>query len=454
MKVVIKQTIEKYNLVKQNDCIVVAVSGGADSMALLHALNELKNELHVRLVVAHVNHKKRDNSELDEALVKQVAAQYKLPCEVYELPKCESDLNFHVYARQHRYEFFKAVAAKYEASMIATAHHQDDQLETVIHRMLYYNTVSSLIGIRPKSVYEHLSIIRPIFELTKQDVYEYCQTNHVFYCEDESNESDDYTRNRIRHHIVPALVTESPSVYTHVSQISEQLNEDELYFMNEVSKLMKDVILTKTEARFSRQWLLSLPLSLSTRLLKELMYQLTKQLVSRSHVLDILKVCKQPKPNSSVPLPHYVHCFLEYDTVILTTTKDSTKPYNVTLTLNDKTLIPSGEIVFVSVNKVDEKTEKSCINEVFLCYNEIELPLKVRTRKPGDKIKLMHNKGRKKVKEIMIEAKIPTRLRDSWPIVVDNRDEILWIPLLKKSNYCQGMLEKDNIKIEIYDSEG
>ena len=454
MNLVIKHTIEKYNLLRQGDCIVVAVSGGADSMVLLDSLYKLKKIMKLSLVVAHVNHNKRQNSQFDEALVREVAKQYELPCEVYYLPKDELNLNFHAYARQARYDFFTEVAKKYHATKIATAHHQDDQLETFIHRMLYYSSLSSLVGIRPKTTFDNMTVIRPIFELKKEQVYEYCELFNVAYREDESNESDVYTRNRIRHHIVPALVKESQTVGQHVAQLSDQLEDDEQYFVNEVSKLKEMVTIKSNEFTFSRQWLLDLPISLSSRLIKDLLLKLTDTIVLRAHVLEVLKVCKQSKPNLNVSLPHGIHCIIEYDTVVLTKNRENMMQYEMPLTINDITLLPTGQILRTCVNKVDEKTEKSCINKVYLCYNEIEMPLKVRTRKPGDKIKLMHNIGHKKVKEIMIEAKVPKRQREHWPIIVDNRDEIIWIPLLKKSSYCQDVLNNYDVTIEIYNSEG
>jgi tRNA(Ile)-lysidine synthase len=116
--------------------------------------------------------------------------------------------------------------------------------------------------------------------------------------------------------------------------------------------------------------------------------------------------------------------------------------------LNSRTVLPTGSIVEVFENKVDEKTEKFCINKIHLCYNEIELPLKVRTRRPGDRIQLMNGYGSKKVKEIMIENKIPKLLRSSWPIITDANDQIIWIPLLKKSAFCHQKVEGHAITID------
>ena len=198
MQKVILETIKKYNLFEKNNSVIVAVSGGADSMALLHFMKHFATTHQLRLIVAHVNHKKRENSELDEILVEQVSRAYDLPYEVYYLPKTNEVENFHEYARNKRYEFFKSVANDYGAGCLVTAHHADDQLETQLHRFLYQNIPSGLIGIEPTTINEGLKVVRPLIAVTKKQIYEYCEKEQVLFREDESNKSDVYTRNRIR----------------------------------------------------------------------------------------------------------------------------------------------------------------------------------------------------------------------------------------------------------------
>ena len=140
MKQVILKTIKKYNLFEQKDSIVVAVSGGADSMALLHFLLQIKKRYDLHLIIAHVNHKKRANSDLDEELVQTISKYYGLSYEVYHLPNQERYDNFHEYARRERYRFFKQVADKYHATHLATAHHADDHLENQMYRFIYQST--------------------------------------------------------------------------------------------------------------------------------------------------------------------------------------------------------------------------------------------------------------------------------------------------------------------------
>lgn len=448
MKQVILKTIKKYNLFEQKDSIVVAVSGGADSMALLHFLLQIKKRYDLHLIIAHVNHKKRANSDLDEELVQTISKYYGLSYEVYHLPNQERYDNFHEYARRERYRFFKQVADKYHATHLATAHHADDHLETQMYRFIYQSTTSGLIGIEPISSYEDLTVIRPLIGLTKEQIYQYCDEYNVLYREDESNDSDAYTRNRIRKYIIPALKQESPSVYQHSRLISEQLSEDEKYFSSQVDSLMVQVIQRKGECEVSRDFISQLPKSLSRRLVKRILQQFTLKDIQTSHIEEIIGLIQNNRPNLDLVLPHHISCIIAYDVVKFSTIPIENEQYCLTLQLDDSVVLPQGSIITVSENKVDEKTEKFCINKVHLCYNEIELPLKVRTRKPGDRITLMNGYGTKKVKEIMIENKVPRHLRDTWPIVTDATDQIIWIPLLKKSSYCHATCSSNIITID------
>ncbi len=448
MQKVILETIKKYNLFEKNNSVIVAVSGGADSMALLHFMKHFATKYQLRLVVAHVNHKKRENSELDEILVEQVAHAYGLPYEVYYLPKTSNVENFHEYARNKRYEFFKSVANDYEAGCLITAHHADDQLETQIHRLLYQNTASGLIGIEPVTINDGLKIVRPLIAVTKQEIYDYCKNEQVLFREDESNESDVYTRNRIRKYIIPELVKESPSIYEHSRVISEQLSEDEAYFSAQVNQLMSCISQSKEGFEVSRSFLQELPPSLVKRLIKRILQQFTLKDIQTLHIEEIQKLIKNPKPNLMLTLPHQISCIIAYDVVQFSTIARIDYAYEVVLSMDTRIILPMGSVIKVTENKVDEKTEKSCINKVHLCYNEIELPLKVRTRKPGDRIQLMNGYGSKKVKEIMIENKVPKLLRDSWPIITDANDQIIWIPLLKKSAFCHQNVKGHVITID------
>ncbi|MDB1768723.1 tRNA lysidine(34) synthetase TilS, partial [Eggerthella lenta] len=252
----------------------------------------------------------------------------------------------------------------------------------------------------------------------------------------------------IRKYIIPALAEETFSVYEHSRSISEQLSEDEAFFNLQVDQLMNEVSEIKGVFKVSRSFINSLPKSLSRRLIKRILQQFMIKDIQTVHIEEVLSVMQSSKPNLSVTLPNQICCVIAYDIVQFSTMLDEIEPYEMILDVDSTLVLPQGSTLCIRENKVDEKTEKSCINKVDLCYNEIELPLKVRTRKPGDRITLMNGHGTKKIKEIMIECRVPKHLRDTWPIITDSNDRIIWIPLLKKSSYCQQHLNGKTITID------
>ena len=165
------------------------------------------------------------------------------------------------------------------------------------------------------------------------------------------------------------------------------MSEDERYFSSQVDSLMLKIVQREGGCEVSRDFINQLPRSLSRRLIKRILQQFTLKDIQTSHIEDILGLIQNNKPNLSLVLPHHISCIIAYDVVKFSTIPIENEQYCLTLQLDDSIVLPQGSIITVSKNKVDEKTEKFCINKVHLCYNEIELPLKVRTRKPGDRLR-------------------------------------------------------------------
>jgi len=431
MEKVILETIEKYNLFETDATLVVAVSGGADSMMLLHVMHKLGYQL----AVAHVNHQKREDAWEDEALVRDVAAKLGIPVYVYKLPPPKVAANFQAYAREKRYEFFLEVASVQKTSYVVTAHHGEDHLETVIHRLLHHQSASGLQGILPATDFEGFKLRRPLARLNKKDIYDYCRQFGVPFREDASNQSGAYGRNRIRQEVVPIFYRESPQILAHVRQLSDGIAEDEVYFDGEVNKLWNQLNFGEGLISFSRSWFVGLPPSLSKRLLKKLLASLGIG-ASSERILDMMERLRRGNPNEACALPGGFQLRLAYDEAQFLTNPPKMEPYRLQLALNSIITLPNNSQLVINYKKDNGNGPKNCINEVHLCYNEIELPLWVRTRKNGDRIALRGG-GTKKIKEIMIEAKIPKHLRDSWPVITDANDQIVWLPLLKKAKTCQ-----------------
>ena len=447
MEKVILDTIEKYNLFDTYSTVVAAVSGGADSMMLLHVLSRIP-QYGLKVIVAHVNHRKREDSWKDEHLVKETAIRLKLPYHVHYLEAVPPSGNFQAYAREKRYEFFLGVAKAHGASYIATAHHGDDHLETVIQRLIHHQSASGLQGIRPSSGFHDIRLVRPLIMLQKSDVYRYCLQEGIPYREDTTNQSLDYSRNRIRQNILPQLHKESPKLLQHVRRLSDGLAEDEAYFKEEIERLMATIIFEEDGASFSRSWMRALPQAISRRLVKRLFQELGAMDLTSAHIQDLLDQIISTTPNSGYFLPGGYRLAAAYDKVQFLTKPPMSAPYSLQLAENSSVVLPTGDKLTIYCHNQQRIEEKNCINKVHLCYNEIDLPLQVRTRQNGDRIVLKNGGGTKKIKEIMIEAKVPRQERDTWPVITDASGRILWLPLLKTTDMCKNTASKDLITLE------
>jgi len=227
--------------------VLIAVSGGADSVSLLCGLSELQKEGRAgNLIVAHFNHRLRSAADHDEQFVKQLAAQLRLPCEVGHASPPEGGTptapdGIEAAAREARYSFLLATAERLGARYVATAHTADDQAETILHRILRGTGLAGLSGIpRVRALSPAVTLIRPLLEFTREEVVQYLADRHQDFCLDESNEDPSYTRNRIRHALLPQLAAQyNPSVREALLRLGQLAGEAHEVIRAQATKLME-----------------------------------------------------------------------------------------------------------------------------------------------------------------------------------------------------------------------
>ena len=212
------------SLLKENDTIIVATSGGPDSMCLLHLMCELKSKLNLKIIVAHVNHKLRAESEEEALFVKEVSDKYNLIYEYMEILEYNDD-NLENDARTKRYEFFNKLVKKYHANYLMTAHHGDDLMETILMRLTRGSSLKGYSGFKKEFAYEDYTIVRPLITETKKDIQNYMDEHGYKYYIDQSNFSENYTRNRYRMKVLPFLKNEDPLVHRKFLKFSEELTD-------------------------------------------------------------------------------------------------------------------------------------------------------------------------------------------------------------------------------------
>lgn len=224
----ITETINRYNMLDNGGNVIVGVSGGADSVALLHCLNSIKSETGISLYACHINHNLRGEESLrDENFVRRLCENLDIPLTVFSIDVkegLEKHESLEERARKLRYSCFEKLCEEKQAKL-ATAHTASDNAETVFLNILRGTGTKGLSGIPPVRG----NIIRPLIRCTREEIEEYCTVNGLSYITDSSNLSDDYTRNRIRHHLIPLLKDFNPSLFTAVSRMTSAVYDDNIY---------------------------------------------------------------------------------------------------------------------------------------------------------------------------------------------------------------------------------
>lgn len=429
--------LEKDIKLLNKDIIVIGCSGGPDSMALLNILINIRKRKDLLLVCAHVNHNVRSESKKEEEFLREYCSENSIVFESMTIEKYGDD-NFHNEARKIRYQFFEDIVNKYQAKYLMTAHHGDDLMETVLMRIVRGSTLKGYAGFEKKVNKDNYTIVRPLIFVTKEEIENYDKENNIPFVIDQSNFKGKYTRNRYRKEVLPFLKQEDNNVHTKFLKFSDTLIEYNDYINKVLNKEIKKVYKAN---------MINIPLFLENELLiqKKILFYVLEQIyhddlnqINMTHVLSIIKLMKSHRPNGSINLPGNFKIIKEYDNIKIIQEVDYIGEYEIEI---DKFVeLPNKKTI-----KIVEDEEKNDNNVCRLLTSELSMPLYVRTRKLGDKMALKKISGKQKLKDIFIDAKVPISLRDEWPIVVDSKGNILWIPGIKKSKFSKQKSESYDI---------
>ena len=430
--------IEKCFEFHNNDRIVVGCSAGPDSMALLDSLVKIRDKYNLFLVVAHVNYNVRDVSTIEADYVRDYCKKNNLIFEYLDIDNNSySKENFEFEARRIRYRFYKKLVNQYKLDYVMTAHQGDDLIETIMMKIVRGSNLNGYAGFKKEiNIYDY-KIIRPLINYTKQDLINYCNKNNIKYYIDASNDDVNYTRNRFRKNILPELKKENENIHKKFIKYSDTLIEANDYISRERDKALDRCFIDnkifidkfKLEDEFIQKNIISY--------LIDIFYDNDLFLLNDKHIDLIIKLIYSDKANNYLDLPGGVKAIKEYNHFYLC--KDEKKS-NYEYEFSDKILIDNGHTII----KVDSDSSNSN-NICRLNSKDIKLPIIVRNRRDGDFIYIKNLKGKKKIKDVFIDSKIPTSLRDSWPIVTDSDNNVLWIPGIKKSKFDKSINDSYDI---------
>lgn len=429
----VKRTIARHQMISEGDSVIVAVSGGPDSVCLLHMLNGLKDDLNIRLVVAHFDHGLRPaEDEHETAFVRGLAEFLKLPFETAKghlLAKRTSGSREEV-ARNARYRFLERVRKKHKAQKIALGHNLNDQAETVLMRLLRGSGPSGLTGIPPC---RDGSIIRPLIEIERSEIEKYLKAKKLVSVTDSSNLRTDYLRNKIRLELMPPLEEQQPQLAHLLGQTAEILR-DENDYLDRIAEAWLDKEVTRNPdntLQLSTASFISLPVALRRRVTRRVIGKVKTDLrrISWDHIEAVQRLALAEKPQAALTLPGRLTVKRTYDHLVFSASmKRSPRPFHYRLEgpgVYDLKEI-GRSLLIEEIRKRKGLRLRGSAWTAFVDADKLRFPLTLRTFKAGDRFIPFGMKGHKKLKDFFVDLKVPLEQRRAIPILCCG-DAIVWV---------------------------
>ena len=420
----------------KSEYVVCAVSGGPDSMFLLNILLNLKNKLNFKIVVAHVHHNLRKESDEEALHLEKFCNDNNLIFEMKRILKYPNNKFSEESARKIRYEFFDEIVKKYNSDILFTAHHGEDLIETILMRLVRGSNLKGYAGFENISYDRGYKIARPLIFLTKGEIVKYLDDNNIWYAVDLSNTNDKYTRNRYRKNVVPELKKENRNVHYKFIEFNERLLLADKYLRSTSNNIYSDIV---TNSSMDILKFNQLDKIIKIYILETYFKQCYKHdiiYINNSHI-DICISYMENKNNIIFDLPLNKKGIIEYNKFMII---DNIKAEPYEYTFYDSITLSDGKKI-----EIDNSTLDTSNFVIHLNSSEIKFPLHVRNRRSGDVMKVKNMEGTKKIGDIFTNSKVSKELRDTYPIVTDDKGEIIWIPGIKKSHLDRKKEQKYDI---------
>lgn len=430
---VVEDTIKKYNMLNHGDSIVVGLSGGPDSMCLLHVLMELREAWGLKIYAAHLNHQFRGKDADEDALyVKKICEQWGIEVfvQVFNVPAYakEKGLSSEEAGREIRYKLFYEVAEKVGANKIAIAHNMNDNAETVLMNLFRGSGIEGLKGIEPKRG----EIIRPLINVSRDEIEAYCRDKNLNPRIDKTNLEPIYGRNKIRLELIPYIEKHFNAYIMSTLQRLSDLVAIENDFLNDEAKklLLKIAIIGENSIEYCINKMNDVHPALLRRVIRMGIEKLTGSLkdIEYRNVEGVLELLNK-STGAAVILPQNIKAYISYDKLILKINTQS-EPVKYYLELeNDKDNIADFFDFTVRLTTVDASQiadMKKDKYKVYIDKDKVKHKLVLRNRLDGDVFSPIGLKGSKKLKEYFIDEKIPKEERDKIPLIADGK-EIVWV---------------------------
>ncbi len=430
----VRQTVARHRLFETGDKVGVAVSGGADSVCLLHVLRELAPYWDLHLSVLHLNHRLRGSeSDQDAEFVRSLAAEFGFPFFLRQADAIPSAHNLEQAAREARLSFFREMTAGGKIMRVATGHTRSDQAETVLYRFLRGAGTAGLAGVRPVT---SDGIVRPLIEIDRHDVLEFLRARNIQWREDSTNQDLAFARNRIRHQLLPQLMAEwNPGLARNLAQTADWARAEESYWAGEIDRLAQQYLVPAMDAiLLDADKLRTLPLAAARRLVRCAIQRVKGDLrgIDFDHVNGIIEMAAAGEGHARLQAPglDIMRSFnwLRFARPVLNAL--ASRNYRFAAPVPGILRIPGTELEIRL--ELTENSGTSCNrNRVYnntmgaVDWHRITGPLELRNWRPGDQYQPQGSGGTEKIKTLFQESRVPLWERRHWPVLTDGAS-IVW----------------------------
>lgn len=445
---IVEQTVTAYGMFEPHDAVLVGVSGGPDSVALLHALVTLASRFSLKLGVAHLNHSLRlQDSDDDAKFVESLAGEYDLPFYLHKADvrkyQLENRLSLEEAARRIRYAFFMDVAASNRFDKIALGHHCDDNAELVLMNLFRGSGPLGIAGIPPV---RNGKIVRPFIKLRRTDIIEYLKVKKLKYVFDRSNLDQRHLRNRVRHHLIPLLETSyNPKIIATLNRLASIISSEEEWMDAAVKPLFHAAVLnaTKNTISLAVSGLDGLPIAALRRIIRQAIAKIKGDLrrITFAHIDAVVRLLENRRAYGNLDLPDQVRVRRRKDLLLISKEKKALRDLYLKSAVDET---PAYEYMLekpgtVFITEIDAQLKLSEIRSGdrpdfsrtgqqagFFDMDRLSFPLIIRNFRPGDRFKPLGMTGTQKLKDFFVNQKVPRSQRAQCPILIC-REKIIWV---------------------------
>ncbi len=427
--------INEHNLIEEHDKIVVGVSGGPDSMALLYILKDIKEELDFSIYIAHVNHGiRKEEADADEAYVKKI-------CQKLSLPFYSTKVNMDKYAienkltseeagRAIRYDFFNKILYDVGGGKIAVAHNKNDQAETLLMRFFRGTGLEGLRGME----YKNMNIVRPLLDSSREEIEDFCKENNIEARIDRTNLEPIYGRNRTRLEVIPYIIKNyNKGIVDTLKRTARLAQMDSEFILGFVESRFNNLVVEESLASIVLciDKLNTEHYSIKSRIIRRSIERINGNIkgIEEKHINNIISLIEENATGKSINITNNIVVKTSYGNLIIEKEKKSDiNSFSYHFNIGDTvTIYELGSTItsnIVPITDVDIKKTNRFIK--FFDYDRIKGGLYIRNRKDGDRFTPLGMDGSKKLKDFFIDKKIPRDKRDLIPIIEDS-EEIIWV---------------------------